>query len=98
MRFKIGARLATTERLPTHILPARRRTKIRALFPVRAKLVVLLTFFRIAEDLVGFVNFFEFLLGDLFVLGDVGMILPREFPEGFAKVVLAGAARHAQDF
>ncbi len=81
MGFEIAARLSATEGLAARILPARRRTEIRALLPVRAQLVVLLALFRIAQDFVGFVDLLEFFLGDFFVLGDVGMVLPREFAE-----------------
>src|SRR5207249_5835580 len=39
------------------------RTKLRPVLPVRAEFVVLLSFLRVAKDLVGLVDFLEFLLG-----------------------------------
>ena len=76
--------------------PARRRTKLRAGFPVRAEFVVFFPLGRIAQDFVGFVDLLEFFLGLLFVLGDVGMKFAREFAEGFlssASLAVRGTPR-----
>src|SRR5450432_3910267 len=51
-----------------------RRLISAAVLPVRPQLVVLLALDRIAQDFVRLVDLLEFLLGRLFVLGDVRMI------------------------
>ena len=70
------------------VAAARGRTETRAgLLPVRPEFVVFFAFVRVAEDFVGLVDLFEFFLGRLFVLGQIGMVLPREFAEGFFDFV-----------
>ena len=72
-------------------LPARTGPRA-ALLPIRSQFVVLFAFVRIAQDFVGFVDFLEFFLRGLLVLGHVGMVLAGQFAEGFANVIAAGRA------
>ena len=51
------------------------------MLPIRAEFIVAFAFLGIAEHLVGFVDFLEFLLRRFLVLGRVGMVLTREFAE-----------------
>ena len=67
-----------------------------AALPIRAEMVVFPPFFRIAEHFVGFVDLLEFLLGGLFVLGDIRVVLAGEFAERLFDVVLAGIARDTE--
>src|ERR1035438_913872 len=98
MGFKLSAgRTASAGVLSAgEMFPAGRRTKVRAGLPVCAEFVVFFALGRVTQDLVGLVDFLEFFLGLLFVFGDVGMILPREFAEGFFQLLGAGRARHAE--
>src|SRR6267378_1826388 len=59
-----------------------RRVEISAMFPIRAKFIVAFAFLGIAENFVGFVDFFELRFGRFLIFGDVGMILAGEFAEG----------------
>src|SRR5205823_8221021 len=52
-------------------LPLRRRLETARPVPIRAELVVFLSLFRVAQNLVRFVDLLKFLLGDLFVLRHV---------------------------
>src|SRR5438128_242588 len=49
--------------LNIHTAPTRRRRKLRAVTPIRPKLVVTLALFRVGEHFVGFVDGFEAFLG-----------------------------------
>ena len=69
-----------------------------ALVPVRAERVVFLTFFRIAEHFVCFVDFLEFFFGVSLVLGYVRMILAGKFLEGPFDIVLRSRGINTQDF
>src|SRR5207245_811738 len=80
------------------LLPARGRTKFRAGLPMRAKLVIFLPVGRVTQHLVSLVDFFEFLLGLLFVLGDIGMILPRQLAKGLLDLVFTGGPRDTKNF
>src|SRR6185295_1677454 len=64
--------------------------------PVGAELVVLLALGRIAEDLVGLVDLFEFRFGRFVTRVDVRVMLARELPEGLLDLLLGGALRHAE--
>ena len=55
-------------------------------------MIVLCAFLCITEDFVGFVDLLELFLGASLVLGDVGVVLPREFAEGFFDVISASVA------
>src|SRR6266568_8675545 len=79
------------------LLPARGRTKFRAGLPMRAKLVIFLPVGRVTQHLVSLVDFFEFFLGLLLVLGHVGMILPRQLAEGLLDLFFAGGPRDTQN-
>src|SRR5271168_5158665 len=66
--------------------PGKATLRLRGAFgmiPIFAELVVFSPFLRVAEDLVGFVDLLEFLLGGGFVPGDIGMVFAGEFAEGF---------------
>src|SRR6516165_2650019 len=100
MKFKILTALPpAAKRLPaTEIFPARRRTKFSAGFPVRAELVVFLPLFRVAQNLVGFIEFLEFFLGLFLVPGHVRVVFPRELAKGLLDFSIAGAAGNAENF
>ena len=53
--------------------------------------------FRMAQDLIGLVDFLEFLLRRLLVLGDIGMILPRQRAESLLDFLVRRLGRHTQD-
>ena len=74
----------------------RRRTEPAAgLLPIRAEFVVFFALLRIAEDLVGLVDLFEFFLGRFFVLGQIGMVLAGQLAEGLLDFVSGGRFGHA---
>jgi hypothetical protein len=77
---------------------AGRRAEFRAGFPVGAEFVVFFPLDRVGEDLVGLVDFLEFLLGALFVLGDIGMKFAGELAEGLLDFVILRSARDAEGF
>ena len=77
LKVGIHERLRSSARASLAPLPPRWRAKFRPPLPVRAELVVLLSFLRVAQDLVSLVDFLEFLLGGFFVLRNVRMILAR---------------------
>ena len=85
MRSPIAARLLTGRSLVS-----------RTFFPIGTQLVVLFTLYRIAEDLMRFINLLEFLFSQLFILRHIGMILSGEFAEGLLDLVVARAARNSQ--
>src|SRR3954467_11636763 len=58
------------------------------LVPICPELVILLPFLRISQNLVGFVDLFELFFRRLFVLRDIGMMLPREPPKRFLYLVI----------
>ena len=77
--------------------PTRRRLKSAAgLIPIRAELVVFLSFLRISENFVGFVELLEFFFRRRLVLVDVGMVFARELAERFANLVVARRFRNAK--
>ena len=96
VKLEIGDRFAGTTRPPRAPFPARRRTKTRALLPVGAEFVVSFALLGVAQDFVRLVDFLELFLRGLFVFGDVRVILPREFAEGLANLLVARAAPDAQ--
>src|SRR6266478_3398547 len=57
--------------------PSRRRLKSTWLIPIRAKLIIFLSLFRIAQDFVRLIDLFELFLGSRFVLRDIGMMFSR---------------------
>ena len=77
--------------------PAGRRTRLPACFPVGAQLVVFFATFRIAQDLIGLVDFLEFFLRRFFVLGYVRMILPRQHAESLLDLLVRSFGRNTQD-
>ncbi len=79
--FAVAAAVALKS--ATTAAASRRRRETARLIPIRAELIVLGAFFRIAQDLVGLVDLLEFLLrgGLLLRLHDVGMMNARELPE-----------------
>lgn len=81
-------------------LSARRRSEIHSVLPLGAELVVLLPLLRIAQNVIGFIDLFEFLLGCL-LLGvgrlQVGMVLSGKLPISVLNVLLGGSPRDSQD-
>ena len=73
------------------------RARLPACFPVGTQLIVLLATVRMAQDLIGFVDFLEFLLRHLLVFGDIGVILPRQRAESLLDFLVRGLGRHSQD-
>src|SRR5205814_3190190 len=78
--------------------PSRRRLKSAWLIPIRAKLIVFLSFFRVAQDLIRLIDLLELFLGSRFVLRDIGMMLPGQLAKGTANFLFARCLRHAQRF
>ena len=66
--------------------------------PVGSELVVFFPLLRVAQDLVGLIDFLELLLGGFFVLGDVRMVLAGHFAERLLDVGGAGVAGDSEDF
>ena len=89
---------AGTGRAPAEVkaaFPSGRGTEILALLPVLAEPVVFLTFFRVFQYLVGFVDFLETLLG-VRRLVDVRMIFAGQLAIGPLDILLLGVTVHAQ--
>ena len=63
---------------------------------VEANLVVHLALLLVAENVVGFRDFLELLLGLFVARIDVGMIFAREFAEGLADVIRSGRLLDAE--
>ena len=66
------------------------------MFPIASQTVVFFPLFGVAQHFVSFVDFLEFFLGSLFILGHVRMILAGQFAKSLADVVVAGGAFHPQ--
>lgn len=79
-------------------LPGLRRVRLvgGGVLPAGAELVVLAAFFGVAQDFVGFVDFFELGFGGGFVGGDVGVVFAGEFAEGLFDFVLGRLSGHAE--
>ena len=79
-------------------LPGLRRVWLvgGGVLPAGAELVVLAAFFGIAQDFVGFVDFFELGFGRGFVGGDVGVVFAGEFAEGLFDFVLGRLPGNAE--
>src|SRR5207245_210713 len=80
---------------------AGRRREFHAVFPARTELIILLAFFRIAEDLVGLVDLLEFFLGHLLLrrrILQIRVVLARELAaRGYAlHLVARDAERRAR--
>src|SRR2546428_9065396 len=103
--FKKVAETAAEALLPcpgptSRLTAARRRREIHAVFPARTELIILLAFFRIAEDLVGLVDLLEFFLGHLLLrrrVLQIRMVLARELAIGVPDLLRGCIARNAQD-
>ena len=90
-------RAAKMELLVRPACPAVARRRGKAfLLPVGAEAIVFFPLFRIAQHLVGLVDFLEFRLRSRPVLGDVRMVFAGQFAEGFFDIVLTGIAGDAQ--
>src|SRR4029453_11225430 len=76
--------------------PLRRRLETARPVPIGAELIVFLSLFRIAENLVRLVDLLKFFLGGLFVLGHVRVILARELAKSAANLILARRFRHPE--
>ncbi len=79
-------------------LPGLRRVMLvgGGVLPAGTELVVFAAFLGIAEDFIGFVDFFEFGLGGGFVGGDVGVVDAGEFAEGLFNFVLGRLPGNAE--
>ena len=77
-------------------LPLWRRLKTAGPVPIRAELIVFLPLFRIAQNLVRFVDLLKFFFGGLFVLGHVRVILARQLSKSAADLVLARRFWHPE--
>ena len=90
--------LETSARLSaTRTAPSGRRLETSArLVPIRAELIVLLAFLRIAQHLVCFVDLLELFLGGLLILRHIGMMFSRQFAKGGANFIIARRLRDAQ--
>ena len=93
MEFRTPFRSTTT----SAITALRRRGLSFWMVPVRAQLIVLPPFLRVAEDFVGLVDFFELLLGSGFVPGDVGVVLAGQLAERFLDLRVARVPGHAKN-
>src|SRR5207244_7055375 len=78
--------------------PSRRRLKSARPVPIGPELIVLLPLFRVAQYLVGFVDLLKFLFRRLFVLGDIGMMFPRQLAKCGANFILGGRFRDTECF
>ncbi len=67
-----------------------RRRSVAALLPVGPQFIVFGPFFRVSEHLIGFVDFLEFLLRRLLVLGGIGVKLAGELAKCALDLVLGG--------
>src|SRR5690242_6233327 len=97
MKLKIAGLLLPGPGTPGPLLPARWRPEFRALFPVRAEFIILLSFPRITEDFIRLVDLLELFLGGLFVFGDVGVVLSGEFAERLANVLVTRCPFNSQN-
>src|ERR1700744_5063269 len=77
-----STRVTAAKWLAAETARTRRRTKFGTRFPIGPQFVIFFAFVRVGQNLVGLVDFLEFFLGLLLVLGDVGMIFARQFAEG----------------
>ncbi len=76
----------------TESSPARNTSSgLWAVLPIRSVIIVALAFFGVAEDFVGFVDLFEFLLRLFFVFGGIRVVLAGQFAE--CGLDLGGAGR-----
>ena len=57
---------------------------------IMTKRIILLTFFSVGQNVVGFVDFFEFFFGLFVTWVDIGVIFTRELAECFLDVRIAG--------
>ena len=78
--------------------PVRRRGEIRAVLPIRSKLVVLPALVRVAEDFVRFLDFFELLFGLFVVRVQVRMVFAGELAVCLLEFVFLGGSRNTEDF
>ena len=76
-----GARLAPPGRPPESVLR------------IEAVLVVHLPLLRLAQNVVGFLDFFEAVLGGFIARVQIGMMFARKFPVGLADLFRTCAAR-----
>src|ERR1700745_203640 len=82
-------------RLP---LPPGRRLEPARPVPIRPELVVFLPLLWVAQYLVGFINLLKFFFRRLFILGDIGMIFPRQLAKRATDFVLGGRFRDTERF
>src|SRR5580692_7141860 len=75
------------------LLPSSPRTAGRNVVAVEAVLVVHLAFFRVGEDVVGFLQLLEFFLAGFIAGVEIGMVFAREFAESRANIFRVGLLR-----
>src|SRR5882724_9881317 len=76
--------------------PLWRRLESARSVPICAELIVFCTFLRVAQYLVRFVDLLKFFLSSRLVLGDVGMMLARQFAKSAANLIFGGRLGHTQ--
>jgi hypothetical protein len=81
-----------------HALPAGGRGKICPRLPVGPEFVIALPLFRVRQDLVGFVQLFELVLGRWIVGIDIGVICAGQRAVSFFNLVRRCRAWHPEDF
>ncbi len=80
-------------RCPHRPAPAARR---HAVFRIEAELIVHLLLLRLAQNVVGFLDFLEAVLGGLVAGIQIGMMFAREFAVGLADLLRIGVALHPE--
>src|SRR5690348_12160932 len=90
---KVHVGLRTSALLPERPLP-----RITAVFRIEAELVVHLPLLRIAQNVIGFLNVLEPLLGRLVAGVEVGMVFPRQLAVGLPNLVRRSRLGNAQRF
>src|SRR6266705_6169211 len=68
-------------------LPVRRWLEPARTIPIRAELIRFLAFLGVSRHLIRFVDFLKFFLSDLFVLGNIRMIFPRQLAKRAANLI-----------
>jgi len=66
-------------------------------FPIGTKLIEFPAALRIAQDLIGLVDFLKLFFRRLFVLGDIWVVFPRERAKRFLDFFVRRLRRHAED-
>ena len=97
MKLRIHGRLFASARTPPAPFPPRWRAKFRPSLPVRAELVVLFSFLRLAQNLIRLVDLFELFFGGLLPLGEVSGIHVTDGIDQVFKISTAFSAGFMKD-